>query len=106
MGLPLTTFLPAGRRVVLRTAERHDIPAIVELFADDGLERGEAVANVDFYARPAAAEVRIPDREPDHPVAVARIAGWVAHAVEQTERRTMIRPRLKYVGARPEESSP
>jgi citrate synthase len=30
--------------------------------------------------------------------AVARIAGWLAHALEEYERRTPIRPRALYTG--------
>lgn len=33
--------------------------------------------------------------------AMARTAGWVAHAIEQLESRTLIRPRARYVGPAP-----
>ena len=33
--------------------------------------------------------------------ALGRTAGWLAHAIEQTETGTLIRPRARYVGAEP-----
>ena len=33
--------------------------------------------------------------------AIGRTIGWIAHAIEQYEQGTMIRPRAKYVGAKP-----
>jgi citrate synthase len=74
--------------------------------AHAALERSGAVANVDFYAGPLLRTYGFQTESLTTLFAVARIAGWVAHAVEQTERRTLIRPKLEYVGARPEESRP
>ncbi len=33
--------------------------------------------------------------------AMARVAGWVAHASEQLETRKLIRPRARYIGPTP-----
>jgi len=33
--------------------------------------------------------------------AMARTAGWVAHAIEQLESKTLIRPRARYTGPAP-----
>jgi citrate synthase len=33
--------------------------------------------------------------------AVARIAGWLAHAIEEYEHRLRFRPRAAYTGVRP-----
>ena len=74
--------------------------------AHAALERSGAVANVDFYAGPLLRTYGFETQSLTTLFAVARIAGWVAHAVEQTERRTLIRPKLEYVGVRPEESCP
>ncbi|MEO1064924.1 MAG: citrate synthase [Actinomycetota bacterium] len=38
--------------------------------------------------------------------AVARMAGWVAHALEEYERPSELRPRARYVGAAPAEGEP
>ena len=34
--------------------------------------------------------------------ALGRTMGWIAHAIEQYETQTTIRPRAKYVGTMPE----
>jgi len=57
--------------------------------------------NVDFAL---AAMTRSLALHPDAPFilfAVARCAGWVAHAMEQAEAGTIIRPRARYVGIVP-----
>jgi citrate synthase len=38
--------------------------------------------------------------------AVGRTTGWIAHALEQRESGTLIRPRAAYVGVRPSSASP
>lgn len=63
-----------------------------------GLERGGAVANVDFYAGPLLRLLGFDTAQLTTLFAVARIAGWIAHADEQAATRTLIRPRLRYVG--------
>jgi len=75
MGLPFTTFLPAGRRIVLRAAERHDIRAIVELFTDDRIGAGrDGVADAtDLAAYDEAFEAI--DRDPAHVLLVAEDEG-------------------------------
>jgi citrate synthase len=34
---------------------------------------------------------------------VGRTIGWIAHAIEQYESGTLIRPRARYIGRRPED---
>jgi citrate synthase len=58
--------------------------------------------NVDFALMAASQALRLP---PDAPFAlflVARCAGWIAHAIEQGQADTLIRPRARYVGPEPE----
>jgi len=62
--------------------------------------------NVDFALMAASEALRLP---PDAPFAlflVARCAGWIAHAIEQGQADTLIRPRARYVGPDPEPSLP
>jgi len=46
--------------------------------------------------------LRLPDDAPFMLFAVARCAGWIAHALEQMQTGELIRPRARYVGAEPE----
>jgi len=62
---------------------------------------GEA-ANIDFLLTALAERFGLPDDAPFALFAVARTAGWLAHAVEQVQTGALIRPRARYVGPRPE----
>jgi len=46
----------------------------------------------------------LPDGAPLALFAAGRTAGWIAHAIEETERGRLIRPRARYVGPPPEET--
>ncbi len=61
---------------------------------------GEA-ANVDFAVTALSARFGLPADAPFALFAVARTAGWLAHAVEQVQTGTLIRPRARYVGEAP-----
>lgn len=61
---------------------------------------GEA-ANVDFAVTALSARFGLPPDAPFALFAVARTAGWLAHAVEQVQTGTLIRPRARYVGDAP-----
>ncbi|MGH8874593.1 MAG: citrate synthase [Acidimicrobiia bacterium] len=59
--------------------------------------------NVEYYA---SAVLRGTGLTPDlytPAFAVARMAGWCAHALEQAEKGRLIRPRARYVGPTPED---
>ena len=45
-----------------------------------------------------ARALRLPDDAPFALFAVARCAGWIAHAIEQGQGGGVIRPRARYVG--------
>ncbi len=59
-------------------------------------------ANVDFALVALAHRLALPADAPFALFAVARCAGWIAHALEQIAAGDIIRPRARYVGEPPE----
>lgn len=64
--------------------------------------RSGALVNIDFPLTALAERFALPPDAPFALFAVARTAGWLAHAVEQTQTGALIRPRARYVGPQPE----
>ncbi len=64
---------------------------------------GEKV-NVDFALAAMTAAFDLPEEAPIIIFALARTAGWLAHAMEQIESGHLIRPRARYVGPSPAET--
>jgi len=58
-------------------------------------------ANTDYSLTVMRRELGMPVGSETTLFAMARTAGWVAHAIEQLESKTMIRPRARYVGPAP-----
>jgi citrate synthase len=58
--------------------------------------------NVDFALIAASEALKLPKDAPFALFAIARCAGWIAHAIEQGAADTIIRPRARYVGPEPE----
>ncbi len=58
--------------------------------------------NIDFVLVAACEALRLPADAPFAMFAVARCAGWIAHAIEQGQSDALIRPRARYVGPEPE----
>ena len=56
------------------------------------------IANVDFALLALAEFLALPQDAPFILFAVARCAGWIAHAIEQGQSGGLIRPRARYVG--------
>ncbi len=58
-------------------------------------------ANIDFALVALAEALALPEDAPFALFAVARCAGWTAHALEQIAIGALIRPRARYVGRAP-----
>jgi citrate synthase len=57
--------------------------------------------NLDFGLVVACRSARLPDDAPLTLFALGRIAGWVAHIIEQSRSDRLIRPRTRYTGPLP-----
>jgi citrate synthase len=62
-------------------------------------------ANLDLAVAVVSKVLALPPHSGFHLFALGRTVGWIAHAVEQHERGTLIRPRARYVGVMPGEKS-
>ncbi len=92
---------PGGSRseaVAPRWTEGSRRLAVVEAVADAVGRRRLPAPNVDFALAALAFVAGMTRGAAETVFAVARIAGWLAHALEEYERRTPIRPRALYTG--------
>jgi len=76
-------------------------PSLGALNQTVGAVTGQA-PNIDFALIAACAALGLPQQAPFGLFAVARCAGWIAHAIEQGQSDVLIRPRARYVGPAPE----
>jgi citrate synthase len=60
-----------------------------------------AFANCDYALAVMRRSLDLPVGSETTIFAMARIAGWIAHASEQLESRKLIRPRARYTGPAP-----
>lgn len=72
-------------------------PEMARLQATISAMTGQA-PNVDFALVAMARALKLPADAPFALFAVARCAGWIAHAIEQGQDGGVIRPRARYVG--------
>lgn len=63
-----------------------------------GLYKKGIYPNVDLYTGTNYRALGIPEVLYDPMFALGRIAGWVAHVIEQLDDNRLIRPRAKYIG--------
>jgi citrate synthase len=68
-----------------------EIPALVT-------EATGAAANIDYAVAVLARALSLPKGSEIALFAIARTAGWIAHAIEQQKTGRLIRPRARYVG--------
>ena len=64
---------------------------------------GERQPNIDFALVAASRILGLPQGSALGLFALGRSVGWIAHALEQHETGSLIRPRTRYVGATPED---
>ncbi len=91
-------------------SERHlELARAVELVAAESLQErhpGRRLeVNVEFYTAVLLVAIGLPVALFTPSFAVARVVGWLAHIAEQRECGRIIRPRARYVGDIPEEST-
>ena len=105
------TFAAEAVRLGPRQDDDPRAQALLERFAPppELAALGEAVhavtglaPNVDFALMAACEALNLPRDAPFALFAVARCAGWIAHAIEQGQADTLIRPRARYVGPEPD----
>jgi citrate synthase len=58
-------------------------------------------ANVDLAVAVASKVLSLPPLSGFHLFALGRMVGWIAHAIEQHQSGTLIRPRARYIGVMP-----
>jgi citrate synthase len=78
-----------------------DVPAVFLDVQRAGEEMVGEKVNVDFALAAMTAAFGLPEEAPIIIFALARTAGWLAHAMEQIESGHLIRPRARYVGPSP-----
>uniref|UniRef100_A0A7J3M2A0 Citrate synthase n=1 Tax=Archaeoglobus fulgidus TaxID=2234 RepID=A0A7J3M2A0_ARCFL len=71
---------------------------ISEAIAENAYKYKKLLPNVDFYSASVYTNLGIPDDLFVNIFAMGRIAGWLAHIIEQYETNKLIRPRAKYIG--------
>ena len=80
-----------------------DVPPVFRDVQQAGEEMVGEKVNVDFALAAMTAAFDLPQEAPIIIFALARTAGWLAHAMEQIESGHLIRPRARYVGPSPGE---
>jgi citrate synthase len=76
--------------------------AVVEAVLDTAGRRGLPEPNVDLTLAALAHVTGMTRGAGEAVFAIARTAGWIAHALEEYDRDTPIRPRAVYTGPTPE----
>jgi len=77
-------------------------PPALERLQQAAAQSAGLAPNIDFALVAACESLRLPQDAPFAIFAVARCAGWIAHAIEQGQSDALIRPRARYVGPEPE----
>jgi citrate synthase len=79
---------------------------LIKTAADAGFRLTGQRPNIDFAGAAAATAMGLPRGAALGLFVIGRTVGWIAHAIEQYESGTLIRPRARYFGPRPEDAPP
>ena len=94
-GDPRNTFLLKRLRSVMHRSKELDI---VNAVVAATRERGLPAANIDFALAALARSGQMVRGASEAVFAVARTAGWIAHAMEEYSSGVEVRPRMLYMG--------
>jgi citrate synthase len=94
---------PKGDVRAAALLNRFELPEPLAELRAVAKELADAEPNIDFAMIAACDACSLPHDAPFALFATARCAGWIAHAIEQNQSNTLIRPRARYVGVEPEE---
>jgi citrate synthase len=93
---------PQGDPRAAALLARVDPPPAMRELRDAAEALGGLSPNIDFALISLCEALGLPKDAPFGLFIVARCAGWIAHAIEQGQGETLIRPRARYVGPEPE----
>jgi len=93
---------PEGDPRAAALMARFRMPADLARLAEAVQQTSGMTSNIDFALVAACESLKLAEDAPFALFAVARCAGWIAHAIEQGQSDALIRPRARYVGPEPE----
>lgn len=98
-------FRPMAERLAASSGQGqwYEIATQIEQLArqDDYFVQRRLFANVDYYSAVALYMIGLPVDQFTALFAISRIAGWLAHVLEQLADNRLIRPKANYVGPAP-----
>jgi citrate synthase len=104
-GLPIPGFghqlYPAGDARAAALLAAFSAPPVYEAVRQATEALTGVPANVDLALTALSATLGLPEGSAFLVFAIARMAGWQAHALEQVQTGQLIRPRARYVGPEP-----
>ena len=96
-----TRSIPDGDPRAAALLEAIEVPASLDRLRREVEAASGQRANVDFALVALRQSLGLPAEAPFALFALARTAGWLAHAIEQIVTGAVIRPRARYVGPLP-----
>ncbi len=98
-------FRPMAERLAVSSGQGqwYEVAAQIEQLTrqDDYFVQRQLFANVDYYSAVALYMIGLPVDQFTALFAISRIAGWLAHVLEQLADNRLIRPKANYIGPAP-----